>query len=135
MRVRLLTATLYFAAPAFFRAHRFFAAATIAALPAGLSFRLGFVGALGSTFFLDSAHRFRCASAIRARPAALIFRRFRFGASGVDAASALPPDNIAFSSMILESICRFCSSNPKMAAEMISGVSLIGMLVFPKQPR
>src|ERR1019366_10751923 len=35
------------------------------------------------------------------------------------------------SSAILESICRFCSSNPRIAAVMISGVGFcIGMLVF-----
>src|ERR1035441_6476277 len=53
-------------AAAFFAAHRFFKAATIAALPAALSFRFG-LGASGATgdgsdSFLASAHRFRCAS-------------------------------------------------------------------------
>jgi hypothetical protein len=41
-------------------AHRFFVAATIAALPALLSLRLGAAsGADGSVAFFDSAHRFR----------------------------------------------------------------------------
>jgi len=63
------------AAAAFFRAHRFFAAATIATLPAGLSFRFGFAGALGSDFFLDSAHRFRCASATKTAQVVAMLQR------------------------------------------------------------
>jgi hypothetical protein len=75
------------AASARFNAHRRLVAATIAALPARLSFRLGLGAASapnGSATFFDAAHLFRCASAMRARAAALIFlRRFRVGASGL----------------------------------------------------
>jgi hypothetical protein len=66
-------------------AHRFFVAATIAARPALLSFRLGLGAASGadsSVAFLDSAQRFPCASAMRFRAAALIFRRLCFGTAG-----------------------------------------------------
>jgi len=39
-----------------------------------------------------------------------------------------PPESIALRVPICESMCRFCSSYPKMAAVMISGVSfVIGM--------
>jgi hypothetical protein len=57
-------------ASAFFAAQRFFKAATIAAFPATLSFRLGFdaAGFVSSTWPLDAAHLFRCASAIAFRP-------------------------------------------------------------------
>jgi hypothetical protein len=77
----LLAGAFFFAAaviavadPALFAAHRFFNAATIAALPAAESFLFGFEGAgvADSTSPRDAAHRFLCASAMRARPAALI---------------------------------------------------------------
>src|ERR1700748_679993 len=67
----------YFAA-AFFAAHRFFRAATIAALPAALSFRLGLdvsattPKAAGSPLTL--AHLRRCPSRMRCNVAALILR-------------------------------------------------------------
>src|SRR5215831_18316652 len=61
-------------ATARFAAHRFFNAATMAARPAALSFRLrlGGCGVAGSDVPLIAAHLLRCASAIRFRPAALI---------------------------------------------------------------
>jgi hypothetical protein len=107
-----------FLAAAFFAAHRFLSAATIAALPSALSFRLGFgalVGApLDSPFF--AAHRFRCASAIAFRPATLIFHLPRFDGSDGCPSSAGAPVNIARRSAMWESILRFCSSKPRMAA-------------------
>ena len=114
-------------------AQRFFVAATIAALPALLSLRLGLGaanGAGGSVAFWDSAHRFRWASPMRFRAAALIFRRLRVAGSGGAAVSAGPLDSSARSSAICVSMCRFCPSNPRMAAVMISGVSFcVGMSV------
>src|ERR1017187_3695995 len=118
-----------FFAAARFAAQRFFKAATIAALPAALSFRFGF-GASGATgddrsdSFLDSAHRFRWASPMRFRAAALIFRRLPFGPSGVAAVAVGEPVSIWRSSAIWASIRRFCCSKPSTAALMISGVSL-----------
>src|SRR5258708_3511092 len=75
--VFLVAACSSFAASARFNAHRFWVAATIAALPALLSFRFGFdssgIGGAGDLAdFFDAAHLLRCASAIRARPAALM---------------------------------------------------------------
>jgi hypothetical protein len=111
-----------------FAAQRFFNAATIAALPAVLSFRFG-LGASGATgddgtdFFLASAHRFRWASPIRFRAAALM-RRLPFGPSGVAAVAVGVPVNIWRSSAIWASIRSFCCSKPSTAALMISGVSL-----------
>src|ERR1039458_943077 len=99
----------------------------IALLPAAESFRLGLGAA--SEVFLGAAHLLRCASAMRARAAALIFRRLRFGDSGAEG-SAGPPDNRDRSSAILVPMCRFCSSYPRMAAVMISGVSFVGMSAF-----
>src|ERR1039457_5356241 len=69
------------------------------------------------------AHRRCCASRIRRRAAAENFLRLPVGASGVAAAPPGPPDSVARSSAIFASICRFCSSNPRIAAVMISGVS------------
>ena len=63
---------------AFFAAHRFLSAATMAALPAALSLRFAFFGALcgaAAPSFLTAAHLLRCVSAIALRPAALIVRR------------------------------------------------------------
>ena len=89
-------------AAARFAAQRFFKAATIAALPAALSFRfgLGVSGATGAEVFLDSAQRFRCASPMRFLAAALIFRRLPFGPSGVAAVAVGPPWSIWRSSAI-----------------------------------
>ena len=129
----LAAAFIAFAASARFSAHRFFVAAMIAFLPAAESFRLGLgdaSGGDGSAAFLEAAHLFRCASAIAFLPAALIFRRLRFGGSGVAAGSVGPPVRTAWSSPICESMCRFCSSNPRMAAVMISGVSFVDMSAF-----
>src|ERR1035437_7552124 len=72
------------AASAFFAAHRFFRAATMFALPALLSCRLGFavscvVGAGGSDSPRILAHRRCCASRIRRRAAAENFLRFLVG--------------------------------------------------------
>jgi hypothetical protein len=96
----------YFFAAALFAAHRFFSAATILALPAALSFHLGFVTAW-DTFGADSpftaAYLCLCASAIFLRPAALIFRRGRVAGSVV-AGSAGAPVSIARISAIWPSI-------------------------------
>jgi hypothetical protein len=110
-------ADIFFFAGAFFTAafsalctaaQRFFVAATIAARPAALSFRLAFGAAAeanGPAAFFDLAHRFRCASPMRFLAAALIFRRLRVAGSGVLAALSVgPPDKSARSSAILESI-------------------------------
>src|ERR1039458_6503391 len=71
------------------------------------------------------------ASFMRCRAAAENFLRFLVGATGVAAVSPGPPDSMARSSAIFESICRFCSSNPRIAAVMISGVSFcIDMSAF-----
>jgi len=81
-----------------FRAHRFFVAAMIAFLPAAESLRLRLgagSGVDGSAAFLDAAYLSRWAAAIARLPAALILRRLGFGASGVGAVSAGPPDSVA----------------------------------------
>src|ERR1019366_1967174 len=134
--VFLALAGCAFTASALFCAHRRCTASWIAFLPAALSFRLGF-GATGVAGADDSdsplmlAQRRCCASRMRRRAAAENFLRLRAGASGVVAAPPVPPDSTARSSAILESICRFRSSNPRIAAVMISGVSLcIGMSAF-----
>jgi hypothetical protein len=112
-------------------AHRSYVAAMILAIPALLIRRLGF-GASGvaSAGGSDSARIFahlRCwASFMCRRAAAEIFFRFPVGASGV-VGVAEPPGSIARSSAILVSICRLCSSNPRMAAVMISLVSFVGI--------
>src|ERR1017187_5164337 len=119
-----------------FCAHRRRRASWIAFLPAALSFRLGFgatavAAADGADSPLMLAHRRCCASRIRRRAAAENFLRLLVGATGVAAALPGPPGSMARSSAILESICRFCSSNPRIAATMISGVSFcIGMSAF-----
>lgn len=124
------------AASACFNAQRFLVAAMIFLRPAALSLRLGVAasfdggGGAGSLSFLASAHLFRCASAIAFLPAALIFRRLRCGGSGVASGSVGLPDRVALSSAILESISRFCSSNPRMAAVIISLVRLVGILAL-----
>jgi hypothetical protein len=112
------------AAAAFLAAHRFFRAATIAALPAALSLRFGFdpTAVLDSPF--DAAHRFRCASAIALRPAALSLRLTRRGASEAPTGAVRPAVNICRRSAIWASILRFCSSKPRMAAITTSFVSL-----------
>jgi hypothetical protein len=122
---------LAFFATAFFAAHRFFKAATMFALPAALSVRFGsgganVAGADGSDSPRIFAHLVFCPRAILRLAAAEIFR-FGVAPPGVGAGSALPPDSTARSSAICVSICRFCSSNPRMAAVMISGVSFIVM--------
>jgi hypothetical protein len=73
LAVAFLTSTR----PAFFAAQRFFNAATIAALPAALSLRLGMAVALDivPAPLFASAHRLLCASPMRFRVAALIFLR------------------------------------------------------------
>ena len=114
-----------FAASARFNAHRFLSAATIAFLPAAESFRFGLAAAFAgdpSAAVFEAAHLFRCPSAIAFLPAALIFRRFR-GNSGPVVVSVGAPVCIARSSAIWASRCRFCSSNPRIAAAMISFVS------------
>src|ERR1019366_5487364 len=71
----LATTGFDLAASALFNAHRFFVAATIAALLALLNLRFGFgvAGAGGSAPPLIAAHRFFCASAMWRRAAALRF--------------------------------------------------------------
>ena len=86
-----------FTAAAFFAAQRFFNAATIAAFPAALNLRFGFVGSGVTDAVEDAAHRLRWASLMRFRAAALIGRRFAIGASGVTTGS---PDSMARSSAI-----------------------------------
>ena len=112
---------------------RFFVAATIAALPARLSFRF-FLGAAscadGSVVFFDAAHLFRCASAIAFLPAALIFRRLGVAGSAVAAGSVGPPVSQPRSSTILASSFSFWASIPRIAAVTISVVSFgVGMLL------
>src|SRR5581483_225297 len=87
-----------FAASAFFAAQRFLRAATMAALPALLSFLLGLAdfGAAAADCPFEAAHRLRCASAIACRPAADIVRRFLF----VGSVAAVGPVELPFS------ICR-----------------------------
>jgi hypothetical protein len=111
-----------FPASAFFAAQRFFKAATIAALPALLSYRFGFNGSdvAGS----DSARMFaqrRCwASFIRLRAVVENFRRLRPGASGATAVSAAPPGSIARSSAICLSNRLFCESTKKSGVESLT---------------
>jgi len=84
-----------FAASALLAAHRFLSAATMAALPASLSFLLGFdVVVTGSDLPLDAAHRLRWASAIAFRPEALIFRRLRGAVSARATELVSPPFSI-----------------------------------------
>src|ERR1019366_4889112 len=134
--VFLALAGCAFAAPVLFCAHRRRTASWIAFLPAALSFRLGFgasgvAGADGSDSPLMLAHRRCCASRILRRAAAENFLGFLVDASGAAAVSAGPPDSMARSSAIFESICRFCSSNPRIGAVMISGLSVcIDMSAF-----
>jgi hypothetical protein len=124
--VFFLVAGFGFAVAVFFAAHRFFNAATIAALPALLSFRLGFEGSVvadgaGPDSLRIFAHRRCWASFIRRRAAAENFLRLRVGASGVAAAvDLLPPSSMVRSSAICWSIRVFCDSKPSMAALMIS---------------
>jgi hypothetical protein len=90
------------AASAFFAAHRFFKAATIAAFPALLSLRFGLAGSfvVGSVSAWIPAHRRCWASFIRLRAAAENLRRLRTGASVVAVVSPAPPGSIAWSSAI-----------------------------------
>ena len=120
-------------AAAFFAAQRFFKAATIAALPALLSFRFGFAGsgvdagAGGSDSPRIFAHLALCAMAIFRREAAENLR-FLVGASGVAAVPVEPPGSIARSSAIWASNFFFWASIPRIAAVKISVVSFgVGM--------
>jgi hypothetical protein len=127
--------TAFFAgafAAAFCKRQRFFVAAMILFIPSSLIRRFAFgalAGAGGSDSPLILAHRFLCAIAILRRAAAEILC-FRGVPSGLAADSAGLPDSMARSSAILVSMCRFCSSNPRMAAVMISVVSFVGMSAF-----
>src|ERR1039458_6699875 len=121
-------------AAAFCKRQRFFVAAMILFIPSSLIRRFGLgasgvAGAGGSDSPLILAHRFLCAIAILRRAAAEILC-FRGVPSGLAADSAGLPDSMARSPAILVSMCRFCSSNPRMAAVMISVVSLVGMSAF-----
>jgi hypothetical protein len=113
----------YFFAAALSATQRFFVEATMAALPAALSFRFGFdtAGVSAAVLPLKAAHLLRCPAAIFLRAAALIFRRAGFT---VPLASVFPPEIIARISAIFSSVLRFCSSKPKIAALIISFVSL-----------
>jgi hypothetical protein len=90
---------VFTAAAALFAAHRFFKAATMFALPALLSFLLGFEGAFvagagGSSSLRTLGHRSCCASFIRLRAAAENFRRLIMGVSGVAAGSVEAPESM-----------------------------------------
>jgi hypothetical protein len=113
---------IFFFAGAFFNAafsalwiaaQRFLVAATIAALPAALSFRLGFgasgvaVGVGASDSPRTFAHRSCWAAFMRLRAAAENFFRLTVGASGVAAGSAGPPFSISLNSEIWMSISLF----------------------------
>jgi hypothetical protein len=119
---------MVFAASARFSAHRFLVAAMIALRPAAESLRFGL--GTGSDASLETAHLLRCASAMRARAAALIFRRLGFGDSGTAEDPPGPTDISERSSTICLSMRRFCSSNPRMAALMISGESFVARSFF-----
>jgi hypothetical protein len=115
-------------AAAFFAAHRFFNAATIAALPDLLSFRFGFDVSVAAGAGVSDSPRIlaqrRCwASFIRRRAAAENFFRFLVGASGVAPGAPWPLFKRLRSSAIWASMRTFCASYPSMAAEIISGVS------------
>lgn len=112
---------------ALINAHLFLVATTIARLPAADSLRF-FSGAsdqTGSARYCTAARLFLCATPMRIRAAAFFVRRCRFCAMAVIAGPAPLPSSIARSSPICELICRFCSSNPRIAAVIISGVSLV----------
>src|ERR1039458_1561500 len=114
-------------------AHLFFVASEMAFLPAALILRFGFAVAVldgDSASPLDAAHRFRWASPMRFLAAAPIFRRLPLVGSGLAAVGwGAPPDRMAVrSSAICVSMCRFCSSNPRTAAVMISAVSFVGIV-------
>ena len=122
-----------FAAAPWTAAHLFFVASEIAFLPATLILRFGFAtsvvaGASGSDSPFSFAHLAFCPRAIRLLAAAEILR-FLVRGSGVAAGVGLvgPPSNMARSSAICTSMCRFCSSNPRMAAVSICGLSVVGM--------
>lgn len=113
----------------------FFQSCDNVALPALLSFRLGFgctgvaTGAGGSASPLILAHLAFCPRAIFRIPAAEILC-FLGVVSGVGTVSAEPPDSMARSSAIWESICVFCALKPSIAAVITSGVSFGGMSLF-----
>ena len=108
-----------------FAAQRFFSAATIAARPSVLSFRLpfaaaGFAEGESPDWTFDALHLFRCASPIRFRAAADIFLLVFVIGSGAAGASSASPDIIARSSAIWPSIRSFCRSKPCIAALRMS---------------
>ena len=99
----------------------------MAFLPAADSLRSG----LDASAPRILAHRRCCASFIRLLVAAENFLRLRVDASGVTAIFERPPESMALTSLIRDSIRLFCSSNPVMAAEMISFESFcVGMSAF-----
>jgi hypothetical protein len=110
-------------------AHLFFAASEIALRPAALIFRFfGFAATpcVGSEPCLSFVYLARCARAILLLTAALRF--FRGFAVSVEAVACVrPPSNMLRISAIRESMWSFCTSNPAIAAMMISGVSFCGM--------
>jgi hypothetical protein len=115
-----------FTAAAFFAAHRFFRAATIAFRPAAESLRFGLegsdvAGAGGSDSPRILAPRRSWPCFIRRRVAAENFFRLPVAGFGIVAG---PPGSMARSSAICASVRSFCCSKPTMAAVMISFVSL-----------
>jgi hypothetical protein len=113
-----------------FSAHRFLVAAIILFMPSALIRRFGLAGSFAAgdpDSPLILAHRRCWASFIRRRAAAENFLRL---CVGVSARAAGPPESMAWSSPIRESMCRFCSSKPRMAAVIISLVSFVGMLAL-----
>jgi hypothetical protein len=113
-----------------FRAPLLLVAAMILFMPSALFRRFGLAGSLAAgdpDSPLILAHRRCWASFIRRRAAAENFLRL---CAGVSAGSAGPPESMAWSSPIRESMCRFCSSKPRMAAVIISVVSFVGMSAF-----
>src|ERR1035437_7982590 len=102
-------------------------------IPSSLIRRFAFgalAGAGGSDSPRSIAHLAFCAIAIFRLEAAENLLRLRVGGSGLAAGSVGPPGSTARSSAICVSMCRFCSSNPRMAAVMISVVSFVGMSAF-----
>jgi hypothetical protein len=114
-----------FAFAALIAAHLFLVAAMIASRPAADSLRplLGASDVTASACFF-AVHLFLCASPMRFRAAKLIMFRFPVSGTTVRTGPAALRSSIARSLPICESMCRFCSSNPRIAAAIISGVSL-----------
>jgi len=113
-----------FAFAALIAAHLFLVAVMIASRPAADSLRL-FFGASDVTGsgWAFAVHLFLRASPMRLRAATLMMCRFRVSGTTVRTAPTPLRSSIARSSPICSSMCRFCSSNPRIAAAIISGVT------------